>query len=138
MGGVPVKAAVNGWEVKMFTSVRHSSCLIGSADTDIAEVPFTSNRKDPVNIQLFNNPECAAQWAFWRLWGSAFPFDVPSLSASLSGIFEDGIGNISSLFFIIFFPFNQSNLKGFQQYGSSLSCFVVLGVEAFNLALILQ
>lgn len=60
-GCLSIKAAVNGWEVEMFGSVRHSFCLIGSADTDIAEVPFTSNRKDPVNIQLFNNPECAAQ-----------------------------------------------------------------------------
>ena len=30
--------------------------------------------------------------------GSAFPFDVPSLSDSLSEIFEDGIGDIFSFF----------------------------------------
>lgn len=53
--------------------------------------------------------------------GSAFPFDVLSLSDSLSEIFEDGIGDI------FFFSFIQSNLKGFQQYFSSPRCFVVLG-----------
>lgn len=40
----------------------HLSGPVGSVE--IAEVPFTSNRKNPVNIQLFNNPECAAHGAF--------------------------------------------------------------------------
>lgn len=31
---------------------------------EIAEVPFTLNCRDPVNIHLFNNPECAARRAF--------------------------------------------------------------------------
>lgn len=67
-----IKAAVNGWEVERALGCAcHRSGPDGSVE--IAEVPFTSNRKNPVNIRLFNNPECAAQRAFWRLWGLHFP-----------------------------------------------------------------
>lgn len=73
-----------------------------TGSTEIAEVPFTLNCRDPVNIHLFNNPESAARRAFWRRRGLRFPFDVLSLSDSLSGIFVDGIGDIFSLFFFIY------------------------------------
>ena len=58
-----IKAAVNGWEVeRVLGGACHLSGPVGSVE--IAEVQFTSNRKNPVNIQLFNNPECAAHGAF--------------------------------------------------------------------------
>lgn len=54
---------MNGWEVERALGCAcHRSGPDGSVE--IAEVPFTSNRKNPVNIRLFNNPECAAQRAF--------------------------------------------------------------------------
>lgn len=35
-----------------------------TGSVEIAEVPFTLNCRDPVNIHLFNNPECAARRTF--------------------------------------------------------------------------
>lgn len=97
----------------------HLSGPVGCAE--IGEVPFTSNRKNPVNIQLFNNPECAAHGAFWRLWGLHFPlmyFHCQTLYLKSSKM---------ELVTFSLFSFIQSNLKGFQQYFSSPRCFVVLG-----------
>lgn len=97
----------------------HLSGPVGSVE--IAEVPFTSNRKNPVNIQLFNNPECAAHGAFWRLWGLHFPlmyFHCQTLYLKSSKM---------ELVTFSLFSFIQSNLKGFQQYFSSPRCFVVWG-----------
>lgn len=95
----------------------HLSGPVGSVE--IAEVLFTSNRKNPVNIHLFNNPECAARSAFWRLWGLHFPLmyfhcQTRYLKSSKTELVTFSL-----------FSFIQSNLKGFLQYFSSPRCFVV-------------
>lgn len=77
-----------------------SSCWIWG---DIAEILFTWNRKNPVNIHLFNNPAYAHTVPFEAL-GSAFPFDVPSLS--------DSIWNLRRWnwwHFVFFHPFNPTS-----------------------------
>lgn len=54
-GCLSIKCTANGWGGGLFGPT-------GLAE--IAEVPFTLNCRDPVNIHLFNNPECAARRAF--------------------------------------------------------------------------
>lgn len=121
-GCLSIKCTVNGWG---WACVWVGGSAFGPTRlAQIAKVLFTLNCRDPVNIHVFNNPECAARHAFWRWRGLPSPFDVLSLSDSLSGIFEDGIGDIFFLIYLI-------QPIGSQQCVSSPGCFVLLGVGDF-------
>lgn len=133
--GGAVKGRVGGWGDEPFYGFacqlrllwmarrwRAPGCachLLGPVGSvEIAEVPFTSNRKTTVNIHLFNNPACA-HGGFWRLWGLHFPLmylHCQTLYLKSSKM---------ELVTFSLFSFIQSNLKGFLQYFSCPRCFVV-------------